>query len=76
VARERPLLPLTERGRAEHIFRQPAPIVARIVWEHDGEEHVDTVALGWSRRDVYMRLPDPRYQFTAVCLDAAYVRRR
>jgi hypothetical protein len=40
------------RGRAEHIFRQPAPIVARIVWEQDGEEHVDTVALGVSRNEI------------------------
>jgi hypothetical protein len=25
---------------------QPVPIVARIVWEHDGEEHIETEALG------------------------------
>jgi hypothetical protein len=49
---------------------------ARIVWADDGEEHVDTVALGWTSRDVYVRLPDPRYRFTAVWLDASDVKRR
>ena len=32
----------------EHTFHQPVPIVARIVWEHDCEEQIETVALGWS----------------------------
>jgi hypothetical protein len=54
----------------------PVLVTVRIVWEDDGEEHVDTMALGWTRRDVYVRLPDPRYQFIAVWLDAADVRRR
>jgi hypothetical protein len=52
------------------------PITARIVWAGDGEEHVETVALGWTGQNVYVRLPDPRYQFTSVWLDAADVRRR
>ena len=38
----------------EHTFNQPVPITARIVWAEDGEEHVDTVALGWTGRDVYV----------------------
>ena len=28
----------------EHTFGQPVPVVARIVWEHDGEEHIEIVA--------------------------------
>jgi hypothetical protein len=52
------------------------PIVARIVWADDGEEHLDTVALGWTGRDVYVRLPDRRYRLRAVWLDAADVTRR
>ena len=32
----------------EHTFKTPVPVVARIMWEHDGEERVETVALGWS----------------------------
>jgi hypothetical protein len=46
------------------------------VWEDDGEEHIDTVAAGWTDRDVFACLPDPRYRFTAVWLDAADVQRR
>jgi hypothetical protein len=59
----------------EHTFGQPMPVVARVVWERDGEEHVDTTALGWTGRDVYVRMPDTRYRFTAVWLDAADVAR-
>jgi hypothetical protein len=64
------------RGPAEHIFHQPVPIVARILWEQDGEEHLDTEALGWTGRDVYVRMSDTRYQLRAVWLDAADVTRR
>jgi hypothetical protein len=28
----------------EHTFAEPVPIVARIVWADDGEEHIETVA--------------------------------
>jgi hypothetical protein len=52
------------------------PITARIVWELDGEEHIETEAAGWSGQLVYIRLSDPRYRFTAVWLDAADVTRR
>jgi hypothetical protein len=52
------------------------PIVARIVWADDGEGHLDTVALGWTGRNVYVRVSDTRYQLRAVWLDAADVRRR
>jgi hypothetical protein len=60
----------------EHTFHQPVPIIARIVWEQDGEEHIDTEAAGWSGQNVYVRLPDPRYRLTSVWLDAADVKRR
>jgi hypothetical protein len=39
-------------------------------------EHIDTVALGWTGRDVYVRVPDQRYRLTSVWLDAADVTRR
>ena len=60
----------------EHTFKSPVPVVVRIVWEHDGEEHIETEAVGWAGRNVYLRLPDPRYRFTAVRLDAADFQRR
>ena len=59
----------------QHTFRQPVPVLVRILWEHDGEEHIETVALGWTGQHAYIRLPDPGYRFTAVWLDAADVRR-
>jgi hypothetical protein len=60
----------------EHRLEPPVPIVARIVWEDDGEEQCETTALGWAGRDVYVRVTDPRYRFSATWLDAADVRRR
>ncbi len=60
----------------DHTFNQPVPIVARIVWEQEGEEHIDTVALGWTGRNVYVRMKDTGYQFTACWLDASDLERR
>ena len=45
----------------EHTFNQPLPIVARIVWEQDGEEQFQTVALEWTGRDLYVPVTDARY---------------
>jgi hypothetical protein len=49
----------------EHKFNQPVPITARIVWELDGEEHIETVALGWTGRGRYVCMSDTRYQLRA-----------
>jgi hypothetical protein len=59
----------------EHRLDRPVPVVVRVVWEHDGEEHVETEALGWTGQNVYLRLPDPRCRFTAVWLDASDLKR-
>jgi len=70
------ILNALEAQMPEHIFKTPVPIVARIEWADDGEEHLETVALGWTGQHAYIRLPDPRCRFTAVWLDAADVTRR
>jgi hypothetical protein len=44
----------------EHTFGQPVPVVVRIVWDHDCEEHIATLALGWTGQHACIRLPDPR----------------
>jgi hypothetical protein len=64
------------RPRAGASARPPVPVVARIVWEEDGEEYLETVAAGWSGRLVYVRMPDRRYRLKSVWLDAADVTRR
>ena len=60
----------------EHTLDPPVPVTARIVWEDDGEEHIETEAAGWSGQLVYVRVPDRRYRLTSVWLHAADVRRR
>jgi hypothetical protein len=52
------------------------PVVVRIEWAEDGVEQLETEALGWTDRRVYVRLPGSRWRFTAVWLDAYDVRRR
>jgi hypothetical protein len=43
---EQAILNSTGARMPEHRLDPPVPITARIVWAEDGEEHVDTVALG------------------------------
>jgi hypothetical protein len=43
----------------EHVLDPPVPVTARIVWEDDGEEHIETEAAGWTGRLVYVRVPIP-----------------
>ena len=71
-----PILNSTGARMPEHTFGQPVPITARIVWADDGEEQVDKVALGWTGKDVYVRMPDRRYRLTACWFDATDVTRR
>jgi hypothetical protein len=49
----------------EHTFGQPVPIMARIEWAKDGVEQLETEALGWTDRRVYVRMTDPRYRLTS-----------
>ena len=59
-----------------HTLSPPVPIVATIRWAVDGEEQIDTVAMGWSGQAVYVRLADPRCRTNAIWLDGADVKRR
>lgn len=51
---------------------------ARIVYELDGEEWIDTVAYAWTSRLVLVQRPghDHRWERIGVWLDASDVRRR
>jgi hypothetical protein len=70
------ILNSTRTREPQQTFPQPVPIVARNVWADDGDEYPNTVALGWTGRNAYVRMPDRRYQFTAVWLNAADITRR
>ncbi len=56
--------------------RVPVPVTARVVWEVDGEEHLETVATAWTRRLVLVDVSDRRNRITAAWLELADVRRR
>jgi hypothetical protein len=57
----------------EHMLDPRVAVVARILWEDDGEEYIDTEAAGWSAQLVYVRVPDRRYRLTSVWLNATDV---
>jgi hypothetical protein len=56
----------SRRREPEDTFGKPVPIVGRIVWADDGEEQVETVALGWTGREAYVRMSHRRYELKAV----------
>ena len=70
------ILNALEAQMPEHTFKTPVPVVVRIEWAADGVEQLETEALGWTDRRVYVRLPDSRWRFTFVWLDAKDVKRR
>lgn len=51
------------------------PVTARIVWERDGVEHLETYAFAWTHELVLVQLIEPRYRFRGVWLDPADVSR-
>jgi hypothetical protein len=55
--------------------RPELAVRARIVWENDGEEHIDTVAYALSGHLVLVRVEDPRAQVRGYWLDVEDVLR-
>jgi hypothetical protein len=68
-------LPVPPR-RAQVDAPEPIPVTARIEWERDGEELLDTTAVAWAGRAVLVRIHDRRRQTLGVWLKAGDVRRR
>lgn len=56
--------------------RAPIPVRARIVWEDDGEEWIDTHAESWFRNTVLVLVSDRRAWIKGAWLDASDIRRR
>lgn len=54
----------------------PIPVRARIVWEDDGEEWIDTTADAWFRTTVLVLVSDRRSRTRGAWLDASDIRRR
>lgn len=72
VLNERPI----PARRAQVSAPTPVPVTARVAWEREGVEQVDTVAWGWTARDVLVELADPRRFVIGIWLPATDVRRR
>jgi hypothetical protein len=56
--------------------RVPIPVRARIEWEIDGVELIDTVATAWTHSLALVDVSDARCRFRAVWVDIGEVVRR
>ncbi|MEE6295224.1 hypothetical protein [Georgenia wangjunii] len=56
--------------------RIPIPVRARIVWEDDGVEVLDTLATAWTAALVLVDVSDRRNRLNAAWIALADVRRR
>lgn len=54
---------------------EPIPVRARIVWERDGVETLETFANAWTSTLVLINLPDARSRLRGVWLDPSDVQR-
>lgn len=61
--------------RAQVGCGSPIPVTARVVWERDGVEEIDTVVWAWTSRSVLVEMHDVRRQTIGVWLPAHDVRR-
>jgi hypothetical protein len=61
--------------RAQRDLDPYVRVRVRVVWEHDGEELRETIAVAWAGRDVLVDVTDPRVHVGWVWLDAADVER-
>lgn len=61
--------------KAQRDAPDPIPVRARVVWERDGEELVETVAQAWTSRLVLVTLSDRRAELRGVWLDPRDVQR-
>lgn len=77
AAQWQPLLneqPIPAR-RAQVSCPVPIEVTARLVWERDGVEHLNTVVWAWSGRSVLVELHDRRRVTIGAWLPAHDVRR-
>lgn len=51
-------------------------MTARVVWERDGAETIDTLAMAYTRDAVLVEITDLRYRIVGVWLAPGDVRRR
>lgn len=72
ILNERPIPP----RHLQRTDRIPIPVVARIIWQRDGQQLIDTRAWDWVGRDVRVDILDERWETGGVWVDAGDVRRR
>ncbi|OIQ94671.1 hypothetical protein GALL_233290 [mine drainage metagenome] len=59
--------------RRQHELTTPIPVRVRLVWQRDGAEFVDTLALGWAGQLVRVQLRDVRSRAAYIGVHAEHV---
>lgn len=72
ILNQRPIPPF----QLQRLDREHIPVTIRVVWERDGEEHIDATAVDWVGRDVLCWWVERRIETRGAWLDAGDVRRR
>ncbi|MCR6649689.1 MAG: hypothetical protein NVV70_16715 [Cellulomonas sp.] len=66
--------PIPSRA-AQHDLDEPATVRVHLVWERDGEDTRETIAVAWAGRSVLVSVNDRRVQVQWAWLDASDVQR-
>lgn len=62
--------------RLQHDLTTPVPVRVRLIWQRDGPELLDTIALGWAGHLVRVQVRDLRSRAAYAWVHAEHVARR
>lgn len=62
--------------RLQHELAAPIPVRVRLIWQRDGVEFLDTLAVGWAGQLVHVQLRDVRSRAAFAWVHAEHVQRR
>jgi hypothetical protein len=62
--------------RRQHELAAPIPVRVRLIWQRDGAELLDTIAVGWAGQLVHVQVRDVRVRIGFAWVHAEHVVRR
>ena len=62
--------------RRQHELATPIPVRVRLIWQWDGTELLDTIAVGWAGELVHVQVRDVRVRIGFAWLHGEHVVRR
>lgn len=62
--------------RLQQELATPIPVRVRLIWQRDGTELLDTIAVGWAGQLVHVQVRDVRVRIRFAWVHAEHVARR